>query len=131
MTVIDRDMRYARVNVTRSARAMLIAARTNTNASAHMPERIGIGMVMSETFAEEKSTAATLIGTNETIGTSTVAAIGRRLATEGVTAQIDIIIMEPTITSPLATTMTTTILAFAIMDRPVPRVSSSQFRYFD
>jgi predicted thioesterase len=117
MTVIDRGMKCASVNITRSAKPMRIATHINTTASAHMLEWIGIGMVKIDTFAEAKSTTATPIGTNERIGTSTAAVIGRRLAIEGVTAQTGTTIMESTITSPLATTMTITILAFAITDR--------------
>src|SRR5688500_17706322 len=105
MRVIDRDMKCGSVNITPSAKAMGIATHTNTNASAHMPERIGIGMVTIETFAEAKSSAATLIGTNERIGTSIADVTGRRRAIEGVTAPIDTTTMESTITSPLATTM--------------------------
>jgi hypothetical protein len=117
MIVIDRGMKCASVNITRSAKAMRIATHMNTTASAHMLEWIGIGMVKIDIFAEAKSTTATPIGTNERIGTSTAAVIGRRLAIEGVTAQTGTTIMESTITSPLATTMTITILAFAITDR--------------
>jgi hypothetical protein len=113
MSVIDRDMNCASVNITCNAKAMLMATRVNTN--AHMHEPIGIGKITIDTFAEAKSTAATLIGTNERTGTSTAAVIGRRLAIEGATAPIDTITMESTITSPLATTMITTILAFDIM----------------
>ena len=117
MSVINRDMNCASVNITCNAKAMLIATHINMNASAHMHEPIGIGKITIDTFAEAKSTTATLIGTNERTGTSTAAVIGRRLAIEGATAQIDTITMESTITSPLATTMITTILAFAIMGR--------------
>lgn len=110
-------MKHASFNTTRSVKAMVIATHTNTNVGAHMPEPIGIGMIAIDTFADAKNIAVTLIGMSEKIGTSTAGVIGRRLAIEGVTARIDTTIMEFIITSPLAITMTTTILAFAITGR--------------